>query len=435
MGNSFFSRAGVDVKVKLRELSYPIVLSLALTERCNMSCSFCAVSCSSDSILTHEDIYKDLCMKIMTEAKKNCVQEIVFTGGEPLLYNEEDLFEILDHGKNIIMDMSLITNGSLLTPRMIEKLKGYIKKINISIHGSELMHNNITGIKIYNRVIEAVEYIKYKTDIRVSLLYTLTKLNNSMLELEHVIDISKKLNIPLYISRGNDVGTCRENSIYPSLEDVNKFARRMIQHRKEGFFIEFANSVPKCILDEEVKSLSKACSSGVGYCSIDSTGKVKVCSQSDKHIGEIDHSGHLGEVWRGQACNKYRSLINLNPICKSCESLSSCKGGCKLEEYDGYCIDRMLVQKVEHVWEKHKSKQVKIKGRAVKEEKDKLLVYTLPAIICSKNYLDILLLLNKRKGVKIDELLNTEKALISEFEIKMFIYYLVQKEMLYFLKG
>lgn len=434
MENSFFGKAGLDMQFKLRKLSYPIVLSISLTNRCNMSCLFCAVSSCSSIDFVHKDIDKELCMKIMTDAKRNCAQKIVFTGGEPLLYNEENFFEILQHGKKLKLDMSLITNASILNPKLIKRLSMYIKNINISIHGSEPMHNAITGTQFYSKIIDSINYINNTTDIKVAVFYTLTKLNSSVTEIDSVMNITKKFNMPLYISRGNDVGVCKENSIYPSIDDLNKIARRMIEYRKEGYFIQFSNSVPKCILDDELTSLSKECSSGAGYCSIDSNGKVKVCSQSEKYVGEIDYNGYLRKAWCSEECDVYRNLSKLNPVCKSCESLITCKGGCKVEEYNGYVIDKMLVQKIEQIWLKYRDKQVKLKTKAFKEEKNSILIYTCPALICSKNYLDILLLLIKREGIVINKLLNVNKEFICDFEIKMIIYYLIEKKMLYFLE-
>lgn len=434
MGDSFFSRAGVDMKFELGKLSYPIMLSISLTDRCNMACSFCAVGCSKDSAPRQQDMDKYMCMKIMKEAKKNCVQEIVFSGGEPLLYNHLDLLEILDYGNKMSMSMSLITNASLLNPEIIDKLSLYIKKINISLHGSEMMHNKITGTSFYSKVIQMIDYINEHTDIEVSLLYTLTKMNNSLVELENVMNISRRYNMPLYISRGNDVGTCKNNNIYPSIEDVNKFARRMIEYGKEGHFIQFANCVPRCILNDDLKSLSKACSSGTGYCSIDSSGGIKTCSQSYDIIGEFKNEKDLKKTWTSTACTNYRKLENLNPICKSCENIISCKGGCKLEKNEKYCIDKMLIEKVNSVWTSQENKYAKLKAKMIKENDDSLLIYTCPAIKCSKNYLEILRLLLNKDGIKISELSKYNNDLISEFEIKMFIYYLVQNSALYYLE-
>lgn len=62
-------------------------VKIELTNKCSRNCKHCSSSATSDSKYLKELEFKDV-VKIIEEAKKMGVETIVFTGGEPLMYDK-----------------------------------------------------------------------------------------------------------------------------------------------------------------------------------------------------------------------------------------------------------------------------------------------------------------------------------------------------------
>jgi len=103
----------------------PFVGQLELTYRCNYDC----VHCYCKGILNEKDeLTTKQWKKIINEIHKQGCIFLCITGGEPLL--REDLFEIYSYAKEKGFLISLFTNGSLFTKKIISFFK---KKPPLSI--------------------------------------------------------------------------------------------------------------------------------------------------------------------------------------------------------------------------------------------------------------------------------------------------------------
>ncbi|MFI3211357.1 MAG: viperin family antiviral radical SAM protein [Peptostreptococcaceae bacterium] len=103
------------------------VINLHILEGCNFKCKYCFAKFGSRKILDI-DSWKIIIDNIVNEVD---VKRFNIAGGEPMLYPQ--LQELIDyiHSKNI--DISIITNGYLLSSNFLEKNKDKIETIGISI--------------------------------------------------------------------------------------------------------------------------------------------------------------------------------------------------------------------------------------------------------------------------------------------------------------
>lgn len=154
-------------------LSATILLTLA----CNLKCIYCfqgAGVTHHDSLTdqTRESIYKFLTTQ--AEYRKSKVISIVLFGGEPLL-NFKANTEWLDKIKQFCvdtertLDVSLITNGVLVTDELLDRLKHYnCSSIQItldgiqSIHDTRRIHKN--GVGSFNEVIRGIKLLAARED-------------------------------------------------------------------------------------------------------------------------------------------------------------------------------------------------------------------------------------------------------------------------------
>lgn len=115
--------------------------SFHIVNPCNMSCKFCYAT-FDDMRLTNQ-LSKYDAFKILDKLKEAGLQKITFAGGEPLLYKW--IYEVIVYSKTIGLTTSIITNGSLLTDELLEKFKGKLDWIGVSIDSLNETTNNLIG--------------------------------------------------------------------------------------------------------------------------------------------------------------------------------------------------------------------------------------------------------------------------------------------------
>ncbi len=133
-------------------------LRISITDRCNFRCRYC-VPCSPFETLDHEQIARyDEILKITRIACELGITKVRITGGEPFV--RKGVMSLLRELKAIeaLKDISITTNGSLLTPEKIDALiKLGIKRLNFSLDTLDpARFKEITGRDEFNKVWQAL---------------------------------------------------------------------------------------------------------------------------------------------------------------------------------------------------------------------------------------------------------------------------------------
>lgn len=115
--------------------------SFHIIKPCNMKCKFCYATFDDMQIINQ--LPKNDAFNILDKLKAKGLQKITFAGGEPLLYKW--LIEVVTYSKAIGLTTSIITNGSLLTDELLEKFKGELDWIGVSIDSLNETTNNLIG--------------------------------------------------------------------------------------------------------------------------------------------------------------------------------------------------------------------------------------------------------------------------------------------------
>ena len=106
-----------------------------------MKCKFCYAT--FDDMRITNQLSKNDVFNILDKLKASGLQKITFAGGEPLLYKW--IIEVVTYSKAIGLTTSIITNGSLLTNELLEKFKGELDWIGVSIDSLNETTNNLIG--------------------------------------------------------------------------------------------------------------------------------------------------------------------------------------------------------------------------------------------------------------------------------------------------
>ncbi|MFC1668452.1 radical SAM/SPASM domain-containing protein [Chlamydiota bacterium] len=166
-----------------------------ITHFCTMKCVHCyqeEFSPSADLML-HE--LSEITQKITYFAKStNRKMRITLTGGEPLLSTEfYPLLSILNK-KEVVQEISIISNGVFLATDWLEKLSPINKltTIKISLDGTTPEINDpIRKDGAYEKVVNNLKMLKsYKSRFSVILMYTLLKRNKD--DIGNIVAFCKK---------------------------------------------------------------------------------------------------------------------------------------------------------------------------------------------------------------------------------------------------
>ncbi len=133
-------------------------LRISVTDRCNFRCRYCVPS-SPFHVIEHEKIarYEEI-LRITRLACELGITKVRITGGEPFV--RKDIFLFLEKLCAIesLKDISITTNGSLLTNEKIKKLISFgIKRLNFSLDTLDpAKFAEITGRDRFHQVRNAI---------------------------------------------------------------------------------------------------------------------------------------------------------------------------------------------------------------------------------------------------------------------------------------
>ncbi len=130
---------------------------------CNLTCVHCFISCSptnhSLEFLAPETIYRYL-----DEAVQLGVREIYFTGGEPFMH--KDILPVLERSLQVA-PTSVLTNGTLITPRVAETLGNlqaaspYSLEIRVSLDDvDEAQNDAVRGKGALSKALRALQLLQ-----------------------------------------------------------------------------------------------------------------------------------------------------------------------------------------------------------------------------------------------------------------------------------
>ncbi len=137
----------------------PRSVDLEITSRCNTSCRYCYYL--NNKGVTYQDLPTKRWLAIFAELSACQVMNVSLLGGEPLL--REDLFQLIDGIVANRMRFDLMSNGSLLTAEVAERLAatGRCDQVQISLDGSTAeIHETLRGKGTFAPAVTAIEHLQ-----------------------------------------------------------------------------------------------------------------------------------------------------------------------------------------------------------------------------------------------------------------------------------
>lgn len=168
---------------------FPLTGQWEITCRCNLRCIMCYTDCFNRTEKVREELSTDEILRIMDELAEAGCLELALTGGEPLA--RPDFFEIYEHAKAGGFLVTLLTNGTLITEEIADRLAALPPhRIEISLHGvTERTFERVTqGRGAFQRCMAAIGLLR---DRRLPLMLKTTAMTANK---EEVLAIKRYVN-------------------------------------------------------------------------------------------------------------------------------------------------------------------------------------------------------------------------------------------------
>ena len=314
-----------------------LAIVIAPTLSCNFDCPYCYVD--REKVSMNQQTITKIKKFFKKRIQKTNYAAVCWTGGEPLLAldvveNLNSYFASEAKKKNAEFTCSMVTNGYLLTPSVIKRLKNCcIETLQITLDGYREYHDRLrytlNGEKTYSKILDNLVNAS-KNGFKIALRSNIEKDNyegiyNLIDELaESEIDKNRLLFAPCMVmdvktSKGNYCGNCFNKKEFAEIEP-----KVLLYSIKKGF------KVSKQILSTH----STFCGANtLSLFVIDSYANVLKCwcnlgRAEDNKVGYVKEDGEI-------CFTNHKVLyqwLDWDPFeieeCVKCKVLPICMGGC-----------------------------------------------------------------------------------------------------------
>jgi len=318
-----------------------------ITRKCNLNCVHCRAGADRGPYPGELDTTK--CLEILKEIRQVGTPIVILTGGEPLM--REDVFELAEEGTGLGLRMVLATNGTLLNPGRVERMKASgIQRVSISIDGAdERQHDDFRKVPgAYRRALDGMAHLK-AGGLAFQINTTVTRHN--VADLEKILQLSINLgaaahHIFLLVPTG------RARDMVHQEIDALEYER--VLH----WFYDMRDRVPlhlkaTCaphyyrILRQDahrkgqkvdwetygLDAMTRGCLGGTSFVFISNTGIVQPCGYLELNCGDLKESS-FPSVWdHSTIFEQLRDFSAYKGKCGRCQYLRFC-GGCRARAYE-----------------------------------------------------------------------------------------------------
>ncbi|MBN1772703.1 MAG: radical SAM protein [Deltaproteobacteria bacterium] len=312
-----------------------ISVNVELTLACNLRCVHCGSTAGRPrpAELTTAEF-----LRLVRDFRAIGCREMCLLGGEPLL--RRDWFEICEAVCAAEMDLVLITNGMLVTPALVERLRRLprLDRIGVSLDAATPeVHDRIRGRQGSFDAAWRTIRLLVEAGFEVGAITTVSKWNLG--ELPGLRDLLLGRNVTWQLQTATPQG--------------GRFDRTLALTPREYYRV--GRFISECRRRHTVDELPVAGAHGVGYCSsvlgpvgelpdwhgcagglatlgITSDGGVKPClsQPDDRLVGNI-RTRPLAEIWADDSLFRRTRRFRLDMLrgfCRDCEHARTCRAGC-----------------------------------------------------------------------------------------------------------
>lgn len=303
------------------------IILFEITQKCNAACDHCGSRCDIDSkeLLTKEEI-----LDCLRDVKENIGTDMMInvSGGEPLM--RQDLFEIMTEVSNMGFDWGMVTNGTLITDAVIEKMKASrLKTITVSIDGLRDTHEALRHLPgSFDKIIEGLKKLK-AADFLDHIQVTFTSNKKNVYEFPELYEVLDGLGLDsIRTSFIDEIGRAEDN-------------KDLILGRKEmNYIMDYVNKINESgrtpivwgcphYLGDKLTGRKFHCFAGIYAASILYNGDIFVCPNVPRRPELIQGNikqDKFSKVWN-EGFEFFRNRPScIHKYCEGCEYIDDCRG-------------------------------------------------------------------------------------------------------------
>ncbi len=285
----------------------PFTVHFDLTYKCNLKCVHCYVTEEKgEKELSTEEI-----KSIINQLAEANTLYLTFSGGE--IFTREDFFEIASYARKKGFALRLLTNGTLVTPQIANKIRDLNPlSVRMSLYATDPdVHDAITRSKGSQRkTVKAFSLLKER-EIKVAI--------NSVLMKENVGEF-KRLKA---FAQEIDSGFVFDLGIIP----CDNGSKKPLTHRlTENDLIDFFSSNSRTSEWEpiEIPDDSPLCGAGLNTIYISPYGEAYPCVSIRESCGNLTRQP-LSEIWQAPILKRLRATkFSDLKECSTCPLKSYC---------------------------------------------------------------------------------------------------------------
>ena len=330
--------------------SFPFIVGWELTLTCNLRCTHCG---SSAGQARAQELTTEEALAICEQLPALLVQEVDFTGGEPLLRPDWPIIarRLIELG----IPTNILTNGLHVDAATVEQMREVgISGVGISLDGLEETHDAVRNCKgSFAAVLQSI-LLMQAAHLPLNVITTVNALN--LPELPDLLTLLRSLGIKCWrLQPIIPMGRVRSHTeLQIDKRDILQIGNFVREHMrgKAGEEVQIICSDGLEYVDKTAESERpwRGCSAGIVSCGITSDGKVKGCLSMPDELLEGDlRRSSLWDIWFHPDSFPYTrhfSCDQLGPNCRTCDKEEECKGGCSSSSYcstghfhnDPYCF-------------------------------------------------------------------------------------------------
>lgn len=317
-------------------------ITLNLTDKCNLKCTFCYRYDKNTNESNSFDIDVEKISQFLKIARKYTSLKPIFSilGGEPFL-NKSKLISVSNIANKLGFKVMVSTNGTLVDNITAKALAQMGVEVQVSIDSSTSgINDKLRGNGCFDKSIEGVKTL-VKNGVYTILSCVYQHANKH--DLENYYNMALKLGvnetrfIPIKI-----FGRAKDNKInHVSIFELVKNANKMFNDNPE--FLAISNRDCFSILANTCKEATKklSCGTGTQTILIHHDGSIYPCANmvwDEFKLGNIyEKDFNFKKTWfQSEIIKEYREktyIKNLNEKCKMCYIKNWCMGFCRGEVY------------------------------------------------------------------------------------------------------
>lgn len=301
------------------------LLVLAISERCDQRCVHCQIWMGPQEA-SSRSLTRDERLAILDEAVRMGVEQVLLTGGEPLL--SADLWPIAERLRGAGVEALLATNGLLLEPHA-GAICGLFSEVYVSLDGaSAATHDRLRGVPSLDRVTAGVRALRQRSP-RPLLVARCTLHAGNLGEVEAIVDAARGIGfdhvsfLPIDAASEAFGGRAQaRQALLPDAQAIDAFLGAIARLAKDdGFILESFEKLRR--LATHLRASAGAARFEAPECDapwwssvVEADGRLRPCF-FHAPLGDARHG--LSASRRSEAYQGALALVrSANPTCERC---------------------------------------------------------------------------------------------------------------------